>query len=166
MFGVYCTVRLYVLSGIAPSAYMSCTVCLYVLFGVAPSAYMFDRHHRAQKLTKFWRKTVLHCPPIWWCTLYLYVKHGHDRLCWLTQKRAEKRAYKQHSNARGTESMSLVTRTPIPLEIDYRDLTNRVTTFLTTPAGNSTNSPAPLRRPLSDMGHEADTLKTRSWAFA
>jgi hypothetical protein len=47
-------------------------------------------------------------------------KARHDRLCWLTQKRVEKRAYKQRSKARETESMSLVTRTPMVLEIDRR----------------------------------------------
>jgi hypothetical protein len=64
---------------------------------------------------------------------YLRVPHKarHDRLCWLTQKRAEKRDDKQRSKARETESISLVTRTPLALEIGHRDLPNRVTTSYT-----------------------------------
>jgi hypothetical protein len=58
-------------------------------------------------------------------------KHGHGRLCWLTQKRAEKWADTQRSKARETEPMSLVTRTPLALEISHRDLTNRVTASFT-----------------------------------
>jgi hypothetical protein len=92
MFGVYCTVRLYVLSVIAPSAYMSCTVYLYVFFGVAPSAYIFDRPDSGQKLTESCEKTPVapstymsvHALPIclpWekgetdsaYCTVHLYV---------------------------------------------------------------------------------------------
>src|SRR5688572_1208105 len=76
MFGVYCTVCLYVPSGTTPSAYMSCTLCLYVFSGVAPSAYMFGRPDRGQKLTESWEKTLLHRLPICWCTLYLYVWCG------------------------------------------------------------------------------------------
>src|SRR5262245_4337262 len=53
-------------------------------------------------------------------------RHGQDRLCWLTQKRAEMRADTQRSKARETEPMSLVTRTHLALEIGHRDLTNRV----------------------------------------
>jgi hypothetical protein len=91
MFGIYCTVRLYVLSVIAPSAYISCTIYLYVFFGVAPSAYMFDRLDRGQKLTESCGKTpvapstymLVHALPIYlpweegetgsaYCTVYLY----------------------------------------------------------------------------------------------
>ncbi len=51
---------------------------------------------------------------------------GHDRLCWLIQKRAEKRAYIRRLEARETEAMPLVKHTPTVLEIGSRDLTNRV----------------------------------------
>jgi hypothetical protein len=92
MFGVYYTVRLYVLSSIAPSTYMFCTVRPYVLPGIAPSAYMFDQHPRVEKLTESGMKRpiassaymVMHALPIClvWergetgtacCTVYLYV---------------------------------------------------------------------------------------------
>jgi hypothetical protein len=53
-------------------------------------------------------------------------KHGHDRRCRSTQKRAEQQADTQRSKARRTEPMSLVTRTPLALEIGHRALTNRV----------------------------------------
>jgi len=52
MFGVCCTVRLYVLSGIALSTYMFCTICLYVLPDIAPFAYIFAQYPRAEKLTE------------------------------------------------------------------------------------------------------------------
>jgi hypothetical protein len=55
---------------------------------------------------------------------------GHS-ICWLIQKRTEKRAYKKRSKARETESMSLVTCTAMVLEIDRRDLPNRVTISFT-----------------------------------
>jgi hypothetical protein len=76
MFGLYCTVRLYVPSGIAPSAYMSCTLCLHVFSGVALSAYMFGQSDVGQKLTESCGKTLLHRLPICWCTLCLYVWRG------------------------------------------------------------------------------------------
>jgi hypothetical protein len=53
-------------------------------------------------------------------------KHGQDRLCWLTQNRAENRTDTQRSKARETEPMSLVTRTHLALEIGHRELPNRV----------------------------------------
>jgi hypothetical protein len=51
MFGLYCTVHLYVFFAIAPSTYMFCTVHLYVFFAIAPSTYMFSRHSKASKFT-------------------------------------------------------------------------------------------------------------------
>jgi hypothetical protein len=58
-------------------------------------------------------------------------KPGQDRLCWLIQKRSEKRACIRHSKARETEAMPLVTRTPMALEMDGCALTNRVKTSFT-----------------------------------
>jgi hypothetical protein len=43
------------------------------------------------------------------------------------------------------------------LEIDRRDLTNRVTTSFTL-VGNGADFPEPLRRPSPDTGHEAEIL--------
>jgi hypothetical protein len=60
-----------------------------------------------------------------------HLKPRHDRVCWLTQKRAEKRADTQRSKVRETKPISLVTRTPLALEIGHRDLTNRVTASVT-----------------------------------
>jgi hypothetical protein len=65
-------------------------------------------------------------------------KHGHDRLCWLSQKRAEKRSYIQHLKAREIEHSS-VTLTLMTLEIDHRDLPNRVKASFTL-MGNSADS--------------------------
>jgi hypothetical protein len=61
------------------------------------------------------------------------------------------------SRVRATEAMPPVERTPMASEIDGCDLTNRVTTPLTS-AGNFIDSPAPLRRPLPSTGHDADIL--------
>ena len=55
-------------------------------------------------------------------------KHGHDRLCWLMQKRAAKRAYRGRLEARAAETMPLVPRTPLALEITCCALTKRVKT--------------------------------------
>ena len=44
-------------------------------------------------------------------------------------------SHKQRSKARETESMSLVTCTPMALEIDHRDLTNRINHGEVGPAG-------------------------------
>src|SRR6266446_439643 len=73
MFGLHCTVHLYVFFVIAPSTYMFCTVHLYVFFVIAPSTYMFSRHSKAPKFTYLSLKypiapsayMVLHRPPIW-----------------------------------------------------------------------------------------------------
>jgi hypothetical protein len=64
------------------------------------------------------------------------LSHKTTRLCWLTQKRAERRAYKQRPKARETKSMPLVTRTLLALEIDRRDLTNRVSRGHVCPPGS------------------------------
>jgi hypothetical protein len=53
--------------------------------------------------------------------------------------------------------MPLVILTPIALEIDHRDLTNRVTTPFTL-VGNSADSSKPLLRPSPAIGHEAEIL--------
>ena len=53
-------------------------------------------------------------------------KARHDRLCWLTQKRAEKWSCIQHLKVSEIESMSLVTLTTRALEIEHRELPNRV----------------------------------------
>jgi hypothetical protein len=45
-------------------------------------------------------------------------KPGHDRLRWLSQKRAEKRSCIRRSKARESEAMPLVKRTPMALEMD------------------------------------------------
>jgi hypothetical protein len=47
------------------------------------------------------------------------------------QKRAEKRSCIRRLKARETEYIPLVTLTPMALEIDGRELTNRVTTSFT-----------------------------------
>jgi hypothetical protein len=71
---------------------MFCLVRLYVLLGIAPSAYMFDQHPRAKKFTEFGTKRpiapsaymVMHALPLCLvgkeeetgtacCTVYLYV---------------------------------------------------------------------------------------------
>jgi hypothetical protein len=57
--------------------------------------------------------------------------HGHDRLCWLSQKRSEKRSCIRHLKTNKTVDIPLVTRRPRSLKIDHRDLTNRVTTSFT-----------------------------------
>jgi hypothetical protein len=91
------------------------------------------------------------------CSWRMLPKHGHDRLCWLIQKRSEKRACIRHSKARETEAMPLVTRTPMALEMDGCALTNRVTTPFTL-VGNSADSPAPPLRPSPATGHAAEIL--------
>jgi hypothetical protein len=55
-------------------------------------------------------------------------KPRHDRLCWLSQKCAQKRYCIQCLKAREPEYIPLATHTLKALEIDRRDLTNRVTT--------------------------------------
>jgi hypothetical protein len=54
-----------------------------------------------------------------------------NRLCWLSQKRPEKRSHIQRSKAKETESIPLVKCPRMALEIDRRDLTNRVRTSFT-----------------------------------
>jgi len=54
--------------------------------------------------------------------------------------------------------MPQVTRTPMTLERDYRDLTNRVTTSLTL-LGNSADSPKPILRPWPTTGHDAEIVE-------
>jgi hypothetical protein len=58
-------------------------------------------------------------------------KHGQDRLCWFIQKSLDKRSCLLHLKARETEYIPLVKLTPLVLEIDHRDLPNRVTTSFT-----------------------------------
>jgi hypothetical protein len=67
------------------------------------------------------------------------LKHGHDRLCWLIQKRVEKRFYIRRVEVRGTKYIPLEKLTSIALEIGRRDLTNSVTTSFTL-VGNSADS--------------------------
>jgi hypothetical protein len=52
----------------------------------------------------------------------------HDRLCWLIQKCAGKRSCTRRSKAKETADIPLVIRTPMALQIDRGELTNRVTT--------------------------------------
>jgi hypothetical protein len=54
------------------------------------------------------------------------ITHGHGRLCWLSQNRAEKQSCIEHLEVREIDYMPLVTRTPLALAIDRRDFTNRV----------------------------------------
>jgi hypothetical protein len=58
-------------------------------------------------------------------------KPRHDRLCWLIQKHPEKRSCIRRLKARETEYIPLLKLTYMALEIDRRDLTNRVTTSFT-----------------------------------
>jgi hypothetical protein len=58
-------------------------------------------------------------------------KPRHDRLCWLSQKHAQRRSRIRRVEARETEAMPLGKRTLVVLDIDCRDLTNRVTTSFT-----------------------------------
>src|SRR5262245_61425156 len=81
-------------------------------------------------------------------------KLRQNRLCWLTQTRAEKRADTQRSKARETQPMSLVTLTPLALETGHRDLTNRVNTSFTS-VGSSADSPARSLRLSPTTGHAA-----------
>jgi hypothetical protein len=93
-----------------------------------------------------------------WLEVYLWLhKPGQRRLCWLTQKRAEERADTELSEARETELVSPVTRTPLALEIGRRDLPNRVKTSLTS-VGNSADSLESLLRWSLAMGHAAEIL--------
>jgi hypothetical protein len=59
------------------------------------------------------------------------VKPRQNRLCWLSQKRAQKRSYIRCSKAREIEYTPMVKLTLMAWEICYRDLTNRVTTLFT-----------------------------------
>ena len=71
-----------------------------------------------------------------WCQ----PKHGHDRICWLSRKSLEKRPCTRCLKAE-TGYIPLVKLTPMALEIDHRDLPNRVgrghvcTTHAQTPPG-------------------------------
>jgi hypothetical protein len=58
-------------------------------------------------------------------------KHGQDRLCWLSQKRAEKQSRTECMKAREIAYMPLPTLAPMASEIYHCDLTNRVKTFFT-----------------------------------
>jgi hypothetical protein len=69
--------------------------------------------------------------------------HGHDRLCWLSQKRAEKQSCTECLKAREIAYMPLVTLAPMASEIYHRDLTNRVTTSFTL-VGHGADSPEPI----------------------
>ena len=70
-------------------------------------------------------------------------KPRQSRLCWLTQKRVEKRADTQRSKAKGIHAMALVARTPMVLETDQRDLPNRVRALFTS-AGNEADRVGPM----------------------
>jgi hypothetical protein len=52
--------------------------------------------------------------------------HGHDRLCWVSQKCMEQRSFIRRLEVRETKYISLETLTRMVLEIERRDLTNRV----------------------------------------
>jgi hypothetical protein len=88
----------------------------------------------------------------------LGLKHGHDRLCWVSQKCAEKRSCTWCLKGRETGAMPLEKLTSMALEIDRRALTNRVTTSFTL-VGNSADSPEPLLRPSPATGHDVDMLE-------
>jgi len=59
--------------------------------------------------------------------------------------------------ARETQSIPLVRVAPMTVEIDRRDLPNRVKASFT-PVGNSADSPEPPLRPLPATGHAAEIL--------
>jgi hypothetical protein len=61
-------------------------------------------------------------------------------------------------NASNSEAMPLVKGTSMALEIDCRDLTNRVTTSFTS-VGNLADSPEPLLRPSPTTGYDAEMLE-------
>jgi hypothetical protein len=71
-------------------------------------------------------------------------KPGHHRRCWLSQKLLEKRSCIRRLKAREILAMPLVIRTPMALETDCRDFTNRASTPLTS-VGNDAASPAAIR---------------------
>jgi hypothetical protein len=77
--------------------------------------------HRFQ--SKFISEVRQRCSPETDCS---EGKHGHDGLCWLNQKCADKRPRLERLADRDTAYIPLVTRTPLALEVDRRDLTNRV----------------------------------------
>jgi hypothetical protein len=84
--------------------------------------------------------------------------HGHDRLCWLSQIRADQRFWMRSLEVRETEDISLVKRTPMVLDVSHCDLPNRVTTSFT-PVGNCPDSPKPILRPSPATGHDAEMLE-------
>ena len=58
-------------------------------------------------------------------------KARHNRLCWVSQKRAEKRPCIERLKGEEIAYIPLVILTRKALEINHRDLTNRVTTSFT-----------------------------------
>jgi hypothetical protein len=54
--------------------------------------------------------------------------------------------------------MSLVTRTPLALEIGHQDLPNRVKTSFTS-VGSSADSPKPILSPSPATDHDAEMLE-------
>jgi hypothetical protein len=73
--------------------------------------------------TSYYTHQVIELPPI-----QMQVKPRHNRLYWLSQKRAEKPSCTECMKAREIAYMPLVTLALMASEIDHRDLTNRVTT--------------------------------------
>jgi hypothetical protein len=73
-------------------------------------------------------------------------KHGHDRLCRVRQKRAEKQSCPECLKARAIAYMPLVTLAPMASAIYHGDLTNRVTTSFTL-VGNEVGSLSRGNRP-------------------
>jgi hypothetical protein len=94
-----------------------------------------------------WCLVVLLCPIVAGAD-----KPRHNRLCWLSQKCADLKA-------REIEYLSPVTLTPMALEIDHRDLPNRITTSLT-PGRTETDLAGPSVSQPRLRGHLPDDSRT------